>query len=97
MAIYLDAVDSNVAAISQIEATEQVEKRAFAAARGAAESDRLTFCSFKVCAFQYGDRAIVITLPHVFGMKHNSSRLIERYPWETHSKRSASTARMRMA
>ena len=79
-----------------VESAEEVEQRAFAAAGRPAESDGLALRSLEVDATKHGDSAVVVALPHVFGAENDLS--VERSCGEAaHSKRSASTARMRIA
>ena len=67
MTIDLDVIDRDTASIRCIESTEEMKKRALAAARRTAESYCLSFIGFEVDAFQDSEGSLIIALPHVFG------------------------------
>jgi hypothetical protein len=97
LAVDHDSIHRNAAAIGLIEAAKKMEQRAFATAGWAAESDGLAFFRFEVNALEDGDCPLVIALPHVFRAKDGASAAVRLRDHGAHSKRSASTARMRMA
>ena len=72
MAVELDAVDRDAAAVGFIKAAEEVKQRAFAAAGGAAEGDGLAFDGFEVDALEDGDGAIVVALPDLGGAEDDA-------------------------
>jgi hypothetical protein len=90
MTFDLIAVHRNCAAVGFVEAPEQMEQRALPAAGRAAERHCLARNGFEVYAFQDLNGALVVTLPDVRGPDDDTVRA-------GHSKRSASTARTRMA
>jgi len=73
MAIDFNSVDEDAAAIGLIETAEEMEERAFAAARRAAESDGLAFDGFEVYAFQDRDGAVVVALPQVLSLENDAA------------------------
>src|ERR1039458_903687 len=102
VAIDLNSVDRDASAVGRIQAAKEMQQRTLAASRRAAESNRLALGGLEVHALQYRDRPIVIALPHVFGAQDDApliAQMLTAYLCrrEMHSKRSASTARMRMA
>jgi hypothetical protein len=96
MAVELDAVDRDAAAVGLVETAEEMEEGALAAAGGSAESDGLACDGFEVHALEDGDGTIVVALPD-FGGAEDDGGLGGFGVGRSHSKRSASTARMRMA
>ena len=97
VAIELDAVDGDAAAVGLVEAAEEMQQRALAAAGGAAERDGLAFDGLEVDALEDGDGAVVVALPDLGGAEDDASVARAIGVGRSHSKRSASTARMRMA
>ena len=97
MAIDFDAIDGDAPAVRSIESSKEMQQCTFAAAGWPAESNRLTLAGFKVHTSQYGDSAIVISLPDVFGAEHQLAAASRICGQAAHSNRSASTARMRIA
>jgi hypothetical protein len=97
MAVDFDFIDDDAATVGFVEAAEQVKEGAFAAAGGSAEGDGLALLRFKVDAAQHRDGAVVEALPHVFGAEDNAAGARGLCGQVGHSKRSASTARIRMA
>jgi hypothetical protein len=97
MTVDFGPVDGDVAAVGRVESAEEVEEGALAATGWAAKGDGFALGRFEVNATKDGDGAIVETLPHLFGAE-NDTIGADGFPGEgSHSKRSASTARMRMA
>jgi hypothetical protein len=94
VAIDFDAVEEDAASVGFVEATEEMEQRAFAATGGAAEGDGLAGDGFEVDALENFNGAVVVTLANAFGSKDDGGT--DGDDW-SHSKRSASTARIRMA
>ncbi len=92
----LDAVDGDEAAIRFVETAEEVKQRAFAAAGGAAECYGLAFTGDEVDAVENGDGTLVVALPDVLRAEDNRGGVGDGGR-RRHSKRSASTARIRMA
>ena len=85
------AADFNVvhvhqSAIGLVEAAQQMQQRALATTRRTTQGHGLAFRRREVHTLQYGDRARVVALPHIL-----------RADDGFHSKRSASTARIRIA
>jgi hypothetical protein len=93
----VDAVDDDVAAIGEVEAATQMEQSAFAATRRTAECDGFALVGLEVYAAKDCDRAIFETLPYTFGMENDATAASCDGGEAGHSKRSASTARIRMA
>jgi hypothetical protein len=96
MAVELDAVDGDAAAVGFVEAAEEMEEGALAAAGGAAESDGLALDGFEVDTLEDGDGSVVVALPD-FGGAQDDGGFRGVGVGRSHSKRSASTARIRMA
>jgi hypothetical protein len=94
VAIDLDAVEEDASLVGFVEATEEMKERALAAAGWAAEGDGLAGDGFEVDAFEDFDGAVVVGLADVFGAEDDS---VGNGDDVCHSKRSASTARIRMA
>jgi hypothetical protein len=88
MAIHLGTVHGNRTAIRFIKTAEQVQQSALTAAGRPAECNCLTLDHFQIHALQHLNSAVVVTLPDIGRTKHHPT---------THSKRSASTARTRIA
>jgi hypothetical protein len=65
VAIELDVVDGDAAAVGLVEAAEEMEESALAAAGGTAESDGLAFDGFEVYAVEDLDGAVVVGLEDV--------------------------------
>ena len=97
MTIDFNAVDPHAPAVRRIEAAEQVQQRALAATRRPAQCNLLALGNLKVNTFQNSNRAVVVALPHPLGAKDNATLVANLYGRMIHSKRSASTARMRIA
>ena len=96
MPIDLDSVDSNQPAIGPIESAKQMQQRALAATRRSAKSHRLACEDLAIHTFENRDRPLVVTLPQVSGTQCDG-RSFSDFQVNSHSKRSASTARTRMA
>ena len=97
MTIDLDAIDDDASAVGFVESAEEVKEGAFAAAGWAAECDGFALAGFEIDAAKHGDGAVVVGLPHVFSAKNDVAAVSGICGEAAHSKRSASTARMRMA
>jgi hypothetical protein len=97
MTVEFHVIDGNPAAIGFIEPTQQVKQRAFAAAGRPAKSHGLAFDGFEIDSVQDFDSARIETLPHIRSPQNNAFASLAGVHGFAHSKRSASTARMRMA
>jgi hypothetical protein len=97
MTIDFNAIDDDVAAVGGVESAEEVKEGALAAAGGTTECDGLALRGFEVNATKDSDGAVVETLPHFFGAENDAIGAGGFFGEGGHSKRSASTARMRMA
>jgi hypothetical protein len=94
VAIDLDAVEEDAALVGLVESAEEMKKCALAAAGWAAEGDGLAGDGFEVDTFEDFDGAVVVGLADVFGAEDDRGGDGDDV---CHSKRSASTARIRMA
>jgi hypothetical protein len=102
VAVEFDVVDGDAAAVGFVEAAEEMEESAFAAAGGAGEGDGLAFDGLEVDAVENGDGAVVVALPDVGGAENDAGRGGRDRGGRglgggCHSKRRASTGRTRMA
>src|SRR5690348_3661472 len=97
MAIDFDAVHHDAPAVGLVKSGEEVQERALAAARRTAERNGLALCRFEIDTAENRDRAVVIALPHVFSAEHDLPGADGICEKTAHSKRNASTARMRIA
>ena len=91
-----NAVDRDSPAVGHIEPAEQVQQRAFAAARRSAKSHGLARGDLEIHALENRDCPLVVALPHILRAQNNAPVSIA-FKRESHSNRSASTARIRMA
>jgi hypothetical protein len=97
MTVDFDFVDNDAATVRFVETTEEVKEGAFATPRRPAKGDSLALLCFKIDAAQDSDGAVVKAFPHVFGAENNAAGAGGLCGQVGHSKRSASTARIRMA
>ena len=95
--INLDVIDGDVPAIRRVQTAEQVQQRAFSAAGGAAEGNRLAGEGLEINALEHCNRTVVVALPYILGAEDDARLIVELFLHRIHSNRSASTARTRMA
>jgi hypothetical protein len=92
----LDSVDPNLATVGEIKSGKQMQKRALAAARRPTKSHGATLETPNIHALQHRDRPFVVALPQIDCAQSEAAGFID-FQNGSHSKRSASTARTRMA
>jgi hypothetical protein len=97
MTVDFDFIHNDAATVGFVETSEEVEEGAFAAAGGSAEGDGLALLCFKIDAAQHSYGAVVEAFPHFFGAEDHAAGASGLCSQVGHSKRSASTARIRMA
>ncbi len=91
------AIHGNVTLVWRIKTAEQMKECALAAARWAAQRNSLALDCLEAYPLQHCDCPVVVALPHILRRKNNALRIARLRNGQTHSKRSASTARIRIA
>jgi hypothetical protein len=97
MTVHLDAIHGDSSPIWLIQTAEEMQERALSAAGRAAECNSFTLSSLEVDTFENGDGALVVALPHILRAKDDGAVTFRQCGQACHSKRSASTARIRIA